>query len=248
MRVAAIQMTVTSDSTENMNLAYHLLQEALDRGTDLVAFPENFSGITPHRKTDPGETETARKLTVQTLQEWAAEFDVWILGGSIPLQPGKKSNEITHSSLLIGESGEIKARYNKIKLIQSSVLSSTLRSPPGKIAITPKTPWGQVGLSISDDLYFPDHYRKNHQQGARVHFIPSSCGKSLGAAHWDVLTRARAIENASYVIAPNQTGNLYPTGEAYGHTRIVDPRGRVICERLAGSGIVWANLNIAEVE
>jgi len=253
MRIAAIQMTATSDKSRNLSEAYHLLQEAIERGSDLIAFPENFSILTNNNEDYLNQAETLRGLTVETLREWAAEFDVWILGGSIPLKSRTNPKRVTNSSLLISDKGDIKARYDKIHLFDVTIQGDQKYEEsqivlPGKKVITAKTPWAKIGLSVCYDLRFPELYRKQSRAKAEILFIPSAFTKTTGIAHWDVLTRARAIENLSYVVAPAQTGSPYPGRETYGHTRIIDPWGRVISERLAGPGIVWANLDLERLK
>jgi nitrilase len=253
MRVAAIQMTATPDKSRNLTEAYRLFQEAIDRGSDLVAFPENFSILTDDGDQFLEESETLKGLTVETLQEWAAEYDVWILGGTIPLRMRNDPKKVTNTSLLVSNKGDIHARYDKIHLfdVQVSETQSYEESKyisAGKKVVTTDTPWTKVGLSVCYDLRFPELYRKQSELGAQLLFAPSAFTKPTGAAHWDVLTRARAIENLAYVVAPAQTGISYPGRESYGYTRIVDPWGRVIAERTAGPGIVWAPLNFDRLE
>src|SRR4051812_45890202 len=117
MRIAAVQMSSTSDKSANLSEAYRYLCEAVDRGTDLVAFPENFSYFGSSSEKNESfldEAETLKGMTVETLQEWAAEFDIWILGGSIPLKTKKDPNRVTNTSVLISSKGDIAARYDKI--------------------------------------------------------------------------------------------------------------------------------------
>ncbi len=253
MRIAAIQMTTSPDKVKNLNEAYRLLQEALERGSDLIAFPENFSLLTGNGDQFLEEAETLQGLTVSTLQEWAADFDVWILGGSIALKAKSDPKRVTNTSILFSDEGDIHARYDKIHLFDVNVKNDQVYEEsklvtPGKKVVVAETPWAMTGLSICYDLRFPELYRKQSNAEAKILFIPSAFTKPTGAAHWDVLTRARAIENLSYVVAPSQTGTAYPGRETYGHTRIVDPWGRVISERPAGPGIVWARLDLEKLE
>jgi nitrilase len=256
MRVAAIQMTSTPDVSQNLEEAHRLLLEAVDRGAEFVSFPENFSILTD----DPAEYLKAAEskrggMVVETLQEWAAEYDIWLLGGSLPLKAPKKADQsaqITNSSLLVSPEGEITARYDKIHLFDVNLTgdrayreSETFRA--GKKCVTAETKWGRVGLSVCYDLRFPELYRALSEQGADMVFIPSAFTAFTGKAHWDALTRARAIENQVYVIAPAQTGSPYPGRTTHGHTRIIDPWGRIMAERPAGPGVVMAELDFTEL-
>lgn len=253
MRVAAIQMTSTPNKGQNLAEAHHWIREAANRGAELVALPENFSLITDNTKHFLEESEPLNGLTVQTLQEWAAEYDLWILAGSLPIKPTKTSKRVTNTSLLINAEGVIKARYDKIHLFDANLSkdrayteSKTVKA--GSKIVTAKTPWGKVGLSVCYDLRFPELYRGLSKQGADILFIPAAFTSYTGRAHWDVLTRARAIENQCFVIAPAQTGEPHPGRTVHGHTRIIDPWGRIIAERPAGTGMVYAELNFDELK
>lgn len=253
MRVAAVQMTSTPDKGANLSEAHRLLMEALDKRAEFVAFPENFTLLTNDRKQLYREAETTQGLTTQTLQEWAAEYDVWILAGSLPIRAAGDAKRVMNTSLLISPEGSIKARYDKIHLFDVNLSkdkkyeeSKSIR--PGKKPVIAKAPWGKLGMSICYDLRFPELYRKLSEQGAQVLFIPSAFTALTGKAHWDALTRARAIENLSYVVAPAQTGSPYPGRLTHGHTRIIDPWGRILAERPAGPGVAWADLNFQELE
>lgn len=253
MRVAALQMTSTPDKSANLASAHQLLREAMDLGAELVALPENFSLLTDDGAQLIAEAETLKGPTVESLQEWAAEYDLWILGGSIPIKTKKDSPKITNTSLLISSDGEISARYDKIHLFDATVRGDRKYHEsehvlPGKKPVMANTPLGNLGLSICYDLRFPELYRELSRLGADVLMVPSAFTAVTGKAHWDVLTRARAIENQCYLIAPAQTGSPYPGRTTHGHTRIVDPWGRVIAERPAGPGVVWADLNGAEID
>jgi predicted amidohydrolase len=252
MRVAAIQMTSTPDKSQNLAMAHDLMAEACDRGAQLVAFPENFSLLTDNSRQFVEEAETLKGLTVETIQEWAAEQDIWILGGSIALKT-KKPGRLTNTSLLISPDGEIAARYDKIHLFDVNLSGDRAYRESehinaGKKTVVAETPLGRLGLSICYDLRFPELYRKLADQDAEVIFIPSAFTAFTGKAHWDVLTRARAIENQAFVVAPAQTGQPHPGRQTHGHSRIIDPWGRIIAERPQGSGIVYADLNLGELD
>lgn len=245
-RVAAIQMQSTPYRRDNLAQARALLDEALKNDPNIVAFPENMTLLTNDSNLVRESAETLKGPTIQTLQEWAAEEDIWLLAGSLPLiAPGGK---IYNSSVLFSPEGEIHARYDKIHLFDVDVPGDqkyleSKNVKPGTKVVTAETPWGNLGLSVCYDIRFPELYRKHASAGAHAIFIPAAFTAITGAAHWDILTRARAVENQCYVIAPGQTGSPYPGRECYGHTRIVDPWGRVVAERPGGIGVVWADLD-----
>lgn len=251
MRIAAIQMNSTPDRSHNMAEARRLFQEAMDYGPNLIAFPENFTLFADENDLLVNQAESLRSPTIETLQEWAAENDVWLLAGSLPLRT--KSKKITNTSVLFTPEGDIHSKYDKIHLFDVDVegdrsYRESNSVEPGKKIVVADTAWGKLGLSICYDIRFPELFRQQSAQGASVLFIPSAFTAVTGKAHWDVLTRARAIENQCYVIAPAQTGSPYPGRETWGHTRIVDPWGKIIAERPSGPGVVWADLNFEELE
>lgn len=245
-RVAAIQMNSTPDVEANIRQARDLLTEALKRDPNLVAFPENMFLCAEDGEQTRSRSETLDGLMVETLREWSAEHDVWILAGSLPLKA--KGGKITNTSLLFDPEGEIAARYDKIHLFDVVVpgdrsYKESKSVTPGKSPTLAKTPWGDFGLSICYDIRFPELYRRHSKAGCEAIFIPAAFTFKTGQAHWDIFTRARAVENQCYVIAPAQTGSPYPGRQCWGHTRIVDPWGRVIAERPDGIGVVWADLD-----
>jgi predicted amidohydrolase len=245
-------MTSTPNKSQNLADAHDLLIAARDRGAEFVAFPENFSLLTDDSKQLLEEAETLRDVTVESLREWAAEQDIWILGGSISLKT-KTPGKLTNTSLLISPEGEIVARYDKIhlfdvKLSKDRDYRESEHIQAGKKPAVGETPWGKVGLSICYDVRFPELYRRLSEQGAQTLFIPSAFTAHTGKAHWDVLTRARAIENQAFVIAPAQTGQPHPGRQTHGHSRIIDPWGRILAERPQGPGFVYAELNFGELD
>ncbi len=256
MRVAAIQMNSTPDKARNLSQAHQLFLEALDRKPDLVAFPENFA-LFCEKSADWREgAETLDGVVVSTLQEWAAEYDVHILGGSMALKTrsrAKGAAKITNSSLMIASDGEIVARYDKMHLFDAELAGDKTAYresdlvAAGKKPVLAKTSLGDFGMAVCYDLRFPELFRKYSEKDAAAIFLPSAFTALTGKAHWDSLTRARAIENQAYFIAPAQWGEHYPGRQTHGHTRIVDPWGRILAERPSGIGVTWADLSNDEL-
>lgn len=245
-------MTSTPDKSRNLAAAHDLMLEARDRGAELVALPENFALLTDDSRQFLEEAETLKGITVESLREWAAEQDLWILGGSVALKT-KTPGKLTNTSLLISPDGDIVARYDKIHLFDVKLSGDrdyheSEHIQPGKKTVVVETPLGRMGLSICYDLRFPELYRDLAAKGAHVIFVPSAFTTLTGKAHWDVLTRARAIENQAFVVAPAQTGQPHPGRQTHGHSRIIDPWGRILAERPQGQGIVYAELDFRELE
>lgn len=251
MRVAAVQMTSGPNRSQNLAHAHDLLLAAIARQAELIAFPENFSLMSDDPKQVLASAETIKGTLVETLQEWAAEYDVWIVGGSIPLRVPGDSKRVTNTMLVVSPEGKIEARYDKLHLFDAELKDRPYKESrsvkAGTRPVSVKLPFGRAGLSICYDLRFPELYRKYSRDGAVALFAPSAFTELTGRAHWDVLTRARAIENQCYLIAPAQTGKHEGGRSTYGHARIVDPWGRVIAERMAGPGVIWADINPNEL-
>jgi nitrilase len=248
-RVAAIQMNSTPDVHRNVGQAKELLDEALRSDPNIVAFPENMLLFSESSADYRENAQGPRGPWIEMLQEWAAEADVWLLAGSLPLKAGTKADpKVTNSSLFFSPEGDVFSRYDKMHLFdvvipgEREYLESKNVSP-GKKTVTAKTPWGTLGFSICYDIRFPELYRKLADAGSHAIFIPAAFTAATGRAHWDILTRARAVENQAFVIAPGQTGSPFAGRETHGHTRIVDPWGRIIAERPAGIGVVMADLD-----
>lgn len=245
-RVAAIQMSSGPDVDRNLAQARELLDEALRSDPNIVAFPENMLLFSDHAGDYAKHAQTARGNLVAILQEWSAEADIWLLAGSLPMKAA--GGKITNTSILFSPEGDLHARYDKIHLFDVDVPGDrSYRESddvaPGKKAVTTETPWGTLGLSICYDIRFPELFRKHADAGAHTIFIPAAFTAVTGRAHWDLLTRARAVENQCYVVAPGQTGKPFEGRECHGHSRIVDPWGRIIAERPAGIGVVMADLD-----
>lgn len=245
-RVAAIQMNSTPDVDRNLAQARGLLDEALRADPNIVVFPENMLLFSGHSDDYRKHAQTSRGSLIQILQEWSAEADIWLLAGSLPMKA--TGGKIFNSSIFFSPEGDIYSRYDKIHLFDVNVPGDqNYRESddvvPGKKVVTAQTPWGLLGLSICYDIRFPELYRKLSAAGAHTLMIPAAFTATTGKAHWDILTRTRAVENQCYVVAPGQTGSPYSGRECHGHSRIVDPWGRVIAERPAGIGVVMADLD-----
>lgn len=227
---AAVQMTASSSKAENLLKAETFVRLAAERGAALVVLPEVFSWRGP-RAESAGQAEPIPGPTSQRLQELARRHQIYLLAGSFL----EKTNESRsyNTSLLFSPKGETLAQYRKIHLFDIDIPgqvrtkeSDTMK--PGQEAVTCETPLGVFGLSVCYDLRFPELYRRFADKGAEVIFVPSAFTFPTGAAHWEPLLRARAIENQAYVIAPNQIGkNVYGFAD-YGNSMIIDPWGKVI--------------------
>ncbi|MFO1384886.1 MAG: carbon-nitrogen hydrolase family protein [Chitinivorax sp.] len=245
LRVAAIQMASGPSVAANLSEAEMLLEMAARQGAKLAVLPEYFA-IMGMRDTDKVEVKEADgKGPIQRfLAEQAKLHDMWIVGGSVPLacdSPGKVFN----SCLVYDNKGKRVARYDKIHLFGLQMGTEqyqeerTIQS--GNEVVVLDTPFGRLGLSICYDLRFPELYRAMHPVDLIV--VPSAFTETTGKAHWEVLVRARAIENLAYVIAAGQGGYHLNGRDTHGNSMIVDPWGVVLDRLPRGSGVVIANIN-----
>ncbi|WP_242396065.1 carbon-nitrogen hydrolase family protein [Anaeromyxobacter oryzisoli] len=241
--MSAVQMTSTADRARNLDTAVRLVNEAADLGAKLIGLPENFAFMGPEDARLAG-AETLEGPTLGTLREVARRRGVYVLAGSIAEKvdaPGKTAN----TSALIADDGSIVAAYRKIHLFDVQIpdgaryAESEVVVPGDRVVIAP-TPLGRIGLSVCYDLRFPELYRKLAALGAEVIAIPSAFTLFTGKDHWEVLVRARAVENLAYVLAPAQVGRHSSSRQTFGNAMIVDPWGVVLARCPDGEGVCVA--------
>jgi predicted amidohydrolase len=241
--LGAVQLTSTADRSRNLETAVRLVNEAADLGARLIGLPENFAYMGPEEGRRAG-AEPLEGPTVKALCEVARRRGVYVLAGSIAEKvddPGKTAN----TSVLIADDGRVAAAYRKIHLFDVSIpdgaryAESEVVVPGDKVVIAP-TPLGRIGLTVCYDLRFPELYRKLAALGAEVITIPAAFTLFTGKDHWEVLLRARAIENLAYVMAPAQVGRHSASRQTFGNAMIVDPWGVVLARCPDGEGVCVA--------
>ena len=250
-QVAAVQMTSTADRARNLETAIRLVGEAADLGARLVGLPENFAYMGPEEGRLAG-AEAVDGPTVQALCEVARRRGVYVIAGSIHekvADPKKTAN----TSVLIADDGSIVAVYRKIHLFDVQIPDGARYAESevvvaGDQAIIAPTPLGRIGLTICYDLRFPELYRELSRRGARVLCVPSAFTERTGKAHWEVLLRARAIENLAYVVAPAQVGRHSSSRQTFGNAMVVDPWGVVLARCPDGEGVCVAPFSRARLE
>ncbi|HLS43005.1 MAG TPA: carbon-nitrogen hydrolase family protein [Paenalcaligenes sp.] len=238
-KVAAIQMVSSTDLNKNLLQAKNLIESAVQSGAKIIALPEYFCFMGARDRDKLAHLESSGEGPVQRfLAEQAKRFQIWLIGGTLPLE-SPDLNRIYNSSLVYGPDGQQVARYDKIHLFsfhkenESYDESVTIR--PGEL--TPQvveTPYGRIGLAVCYDLRFPELFRAMGDVNLIV--IPSAFTYTTGQAHWEVLLRARAIENQCYVLAPAQGGRHENGRRTWGHSMLIDPWGNVIDKVAEGSG------------
>jgi nitrilase len=257
-RVSAVQMNSSSFVRANLDRADSLIGQAVEAGAGLVVLPENFA-LMPAREED--RLEVAERPGIGPIQEFlsgqAADRGIWLVGGTIPMfvNRGKK---LSATSLMFDPRGRQIARYDKIHLFDVSVSESEAYKESdffegggidGENFVCIGTPFGTVGLTICYDIRFPELYRRLSALGVTVFTVPSAFTATTGQAHWQVLLRARAIENQAYVIAPGQCGTHDNGRETHGHSMIIDPWGRVTGELTdEPEGVVIAEIERDKLE
>ncbi len=249
-RIAAIQMSSTHRVEENLTVAGGLLRAAKDAGAEIACLPENFSflGLQDIDKLEVAETDGAGRVQ-SFLGATARELGLWILAGTVNLRVDAV-DRVANASLLFDARGRRVARYDKIHLFDVAIpgrdeqYRESRHVTPGDRIVVVDTPVGRAGLSVCYDVRFPELYRALVAQGADWLAVPSAFTVPTGRAHWEVLLRARAIENLCYVVAPAQAGTHSNGRETYGDTLIVDYWGQVLERRGQGAGIVVADLDL----
>ena len=245
LHVAAIQMTSGPNKEKNLKQAERLITIAAKKKAKLIVLPEvfNFRG---NLKKAANQAESIPGYSTNFISKLTKKFKVWVLIGSLM---ERTNNKPYNTSVLIGPNGKIIAKYRKmhlfdIKLKGKEILESK-RNQAGKIPKLVSIEKAKVGMSICYDLRFPELYRQYSKSGAEILCIPSSFTKPTGEAHWHTLIKARAIENLSYVIAPNQAGVGSGGIKTYGHSLIVDPWGKILAEGPAnGEAVIFAEIDL----
>lgn len=248
-RVAAIQMASGPNVSANLIEVDRLVSVAAEAGAQLVVLPENFGlfGMSEYDKVKHRETDGQGPMQ-DFLAEVSARHGIWLVGGTVPLA-AHDPDKVRAACLLYDDQGKRVARYDKIHLFDVEIVDSqesyteSMTIEPGDDVVVADTPVGKVGLAVCYDLRFPEIFRRMLDQGAEVFAVPSAFTAITGKAHWEVLVRARAVENLCYIIAAAQGGYHVNGRETHGDSMIVNPWG-VILDRLPrGSGVVLAEID-----
>lgn len=260
LRAAVLQMVSSSDLDDNLRHAEKFLREAAAAGCELVVLPENFAVLGAESLPPLAESEKARGPILRFLAEMSKTLQLWIVGGTAPFSQGSNGDEGESARVYAGSSvwnsrGELVCRYDKMHLFDVAVDDSvgqyceSKQFIPGASPVACPTPWGMLGLSVCYDLRFPELYRKLVEQGATMLSVPAAFTYATGEAHWEVLLRARAIENQCFVFAPNQGGDHGRQRITWGHSCIVDPWGKMLAVReQPGWGLAIADLNFDRLD
>lgn len=253
LKVGLVQLNSGDRPAANLPVTVDLIAEAAQQGADFVLTPE-VTNILPASRSRQSEVlqneETDQTLAV--LCNLAADLEIWLLIGSLALKSDDPAGRFINRSFLVSPQGRPVARYDKIHMFNVTVSETeTYRESagyrPGNRAVVADTDFGRLGLSICYDLRFPHLYRRLAQAGAQILTVPSAFSPVTGRAHWEVLLRARAIENGAYMLAPAQTGQHGPNRATYGHSMVVDPWGKVMLDAGTKTGAFVLELDMEQV-
>ena len=252
LRIACLQTNSGNDFAANLETLTAMTREAVAGGARFIFSPEyvlmmDGSGRNMRERALDAEGEPARSA----LRALSRELGAWHLVGSLTLM--SDDGRMFNRSLLISDRGEVVATYDKIHMFDATlpsgmVIRESSAYRPGERAVVATTPWGALGMTVCYDLRFPHLYRALAQCGAVMLAVPSSFQRETGKAHWHTLLRARAIENACFVIAPAMCGDHPGKRMTYGHTLVIDPWGEVIAEGGEVPAVVYADLDMGRVE
>ncbi|WP_037313145.1 carbon-nitrogen hydrolase family protein [Ruegeria halocynthiae] len=257
MKTALLQITASDDPAENLDMVCAMMAEAADQGAQFILTPEvtNCVSTSTTRQREVLQHEED-DITLAGLRVQAARLGVWLLIGSLGIKSHDPDGRFANRCFMIGPQGQIVARYDKIHMFDVQVTETeTFRESKnyraGDKAVVAETEFGKVGLTICYDIRFPHLYAALAQAGARILTVPAAFSPVTGAAHWESLLRARAIETGCWVLAPAQTGE-HPktrgkTRYTYGHSMVVTPWGEVVVDAGTDPGIHFFDLDDSSV-
>ena len=257
MRAALIQLTVTDDPVANLAATQGFIAQAVAGGAGFVLTPEMTNCLSSSRDHQRGlfRPEEADE-TLAALRKTAADAGIWLLIGSLGLLTQDADGRFANRSFLIAPDGSIAARYDKIHMFdvnvsETEVYRESAGYRPGAQAVLADVGWARIGMTVCYDVRFPHLYRRLAQGGAQIITIPAAFNHITGAAHWETLVRARAIETGCFVLAPAQTGFHAETHGAgrktHGHSLAVAPWGEILADAGADPGVTFVDLDLSRV-
>ncbi|WP_420568935.1 carbon-nitrogen hydrolase family protein [Thalassovita sp.] len=257
MRLALLQLNVSDDPVANLAVTRDYLAQAAQGGAEFALTPEVTNCLSASRSWQQQVLQMQEDdLTLAALQEDAKALGLWVLIGSLALQTGDAAGRFANRSFMIDPDGQIAGQYDKIHMFDVEVSpEETYRESdgfrPGTKASVVRTPFGTVGQSICYDVRFAYLYRALAQAGADILTVPAAFSPVTGAAHWEVLLRARAIETGCFVVAPAQTGvhenHRGKTRKTYGHSMVIAPWGEVLADAGTEPGVTFVDIDVSDV-
>ena len=257
MRIALVQLTVTDDPLANLAATLGFVRQAHAQGAQFILTPECTNGLWSNRAAQKALLRLEEDdATLAALRDEAGKLGVWLLIGSIALLTGDGDGRFANRSFLIRPDASIAARYDKIHMFdvnvsETEVYRESAAFRPGSQAVIAQTPFAPIGMTVCYDVRFATLYRKLAQAGAQIITVPAAFNHITGAAHWETLLRARAIENGAFVLAPAQTGFHAEAGgkgrRTYGHSLAIAPWGEVLANGGTEPGVTLVDLDLTQV-
>jgi predicted amidohydrolase len=257
MRAALVQLTVTDDPVANLAATLGFVRQAHAQGAQFILTPECTNGLWSNRAAQKAVLRLEEDdATLAALRDEAGKLGVWLLIGSIALLTGDADGRFANRSFLIRPDATIAARYDKIHMFdvnvsETEVYRESAAFRPGSKAVVAQTPFAPVGMTVCYDVRFANLYRKLAQGGAQIITVPAAFNHITGAAHWETLLRARAIENGAFVLAPAQAGfHAEADGKGrrtYGHSLAIAPWGEVLADGGTEPGVTLVDIDLTEV-
>ncbi|MGH1330124.1 MAG: carbon-nitrogen hydrolase family protein [Paracoccaceae bacterium] len=253
MRAGLVQLCSGDDPGANLPQTLEFIRESAGHGAGLVLTPEVTNCVSSDRARQSDVlAHEADDQTLKALQAEAEALGIWLVIGSLALKTSDPDGRFANRGFVIGPRGQIAARYDKMHMFDVSVSEAeTYRESkgyrPGDQAVICETDLGRIGMSICYDLRFAALYRALAKAGAQILTVPAAFSRVTGAAHWEPLLRARAIENGAYVLAPAQCGENSKGRATYGHSMAVSPWGEVLIDGGEAPGVSIVDIDLAEV-
>lgn len=257
MRAALVQLSVTDDPAQNLPVTVSFVREAAARGAGFVLTPECTNLLSSDRAHQRAVLRHEEDdTTLAALRSEAERAGIWLLIGSLGLLTHDADGRFANRSFLIGPQGQVVAKYDKIHMFDVDVSATEKYREsegyrPGTRAVLANAGWAKIGMAICYDLRFPQLFRRLSQAGAEIFTLPAAFNDTTGAAHWESLIRARAIENTCFVLAPAQCGTHAAHGgkprRTHGHSLAVAPWGEVLADGGTEPGVTVVDLDMAQV-
>ncbi len=254
MRVGLVQMTSGEDLHANLAAALDGVRRAAEGGAQFVLTPEVTNLIASSRRGQAAQISHEDDCGfLRALRDEAGARGVWLLIGSLAVKTDDPDGRFANRSFLISPAGEIVARYDKIHMFDVEIdakesYRESAHYRPGSHAIVAQTDFARIGMTICYDLRFPGLYRDLAKKSAQILTVPAAFSPVTGAAHWEVLLRARAIETGCFVLAPAQTGQNTTKRATYGHSMVVAPWGQILADGGKEPGVTLVDLDLNEVK
>lgn len=257
IRAGLVQLNVSDDPAANLDMTLALIARAKAQGAQFILTPECTNGLWSSRAEQRSKLRTEpHDPTLAAMRRVAMQHEVWLLVGSIAVKSNDPDGRFANRSYLIAPDGVIAARYDKIHMFdvnvsETEVYRESAAFRPGSSCVLAETPFAKIGMTVCYDVRFPHLHRRLARAGAQILTVPAAFNHITGAAHWEVLLRARAIETGCFVLAPAQTG-YHPEKagkgrRTHGHSLIISPWSEVLADAGTEPGVVVADLDMERV-